>query len=315
MSPVFTIIFIVFAIIAILFSLVVHEFGHFLFAKVFQVNVKEFSIGVGPKIFTKKYKKTNFSLRSIPIMAYVLISSKKLVSLYEDLVKEQIEEIENFKTKNVMLIQQNDKKTMKKLASLEKELKKYQNMAKIEPNTIFVDDIAKWKQLIIFFGGVLFNIIFCFFFWIITAFGLTSIIETVNAQYNVIIDTNPFNQLNAVFTNLGKNMVFYNAWKPSGASSSVGTIVGDGINFNKLNPTSEYLIYSIFNYFTVYNLILFIFNLIPFPPLDGFKILNTLLSYNKKMIISKNVENILTYVGVGLILYIFLTGIIADLIR
>ena len=35
----------------------VHEFGHFIFAKIFGVYVYEFSIGMWPKIFGKKDKK------------------------------------------------------------------------------------------------------------------------------------------------------------------------------------------------------------------------------------------------------------------
>ena len=36
---------------------VIHELGHFLFAKLFGVKVLEFSIGMGPAIFTTKKKK------------------------------------------------------------------------------------------------------------------------------------------------------------------------------------------------------------------------------------------------------------------
>ena len=35
----------------------VHEFGHFFFAKLFGIYVYEFSIGMGPKIFGWKSKK------------------------------------------------------------------------------------------------------------------------------------------------------------------------------------------------------------------------------------------------------------------
>ena len=35
---------------------VIHELGHFLFAKLFHVTVLEFSIGMGPSIFKKQGK-------------------------------------------------------------------------------------------------------------------------------------------------------------------------------------------------------------------------------------------------------------------
>ena len=47
----------------------VHEFGHFATARLFGVTVYEFSIGMGPKIFSKKSKKSGvtYSLRLFPI--------------------------------------------------------------------------------------------------------------------------------------------------------------------------------------------------------------------------------------------------------
>ena len=36
--------------------ILVHEFGHFIWAKTFKVHIYEFSIGMGPIIFTHKGK-------------------------------------------------------------------------------------------------------------------------------------------------------------------------------------------------------------------------------------------------------------------
>ena len=38
--------------------ILIHELGHYIFARIFRVGIKEFSIGMGPKIFSKKSKKT-----------------------------------------------------------------------------------------------------------------------------------------------------------------------------------------------------------------------------------------------------------------
>lgn len=53
----------------LIFSLIifVHELGHFLTAKLFGVNVLEFSMGMGPAIFKKQGKNTLYSIRAIPI--------------------------------------------------------------------------------------------------------------------------------------------------------------------------------------------------------------------------------------------------------
>lgn len=68
-------------ILAILgFGLLVlgHEFGHYITARIFGVTVYEFSIGMGPKIFSKKSQKTGilYSLRWIPIGGYVSMAGE-----------------------------------------------------------------------------------------------------------------------------------------------------------------------------------------------------------------------------------------------
>lgn len=49
----------------------IHEFGHFAFAKLFKVKVNEFALGMGPKIISKKKGETTYSLRLLPIGGFV----------------------------------------------------------------------------------------------------------------------------------------------------------------------------------------------------------------------------------------------------
>lgn len=46
---------------------IVHEFGHYITAKLCKVRVTEFAIGMGPVIYQKKGKETTFSLRLLPL--------------------------------------------------------------------------------------------------------------------------------------------------------------------------------------------------------------------------------------------------------
>lgn len=57
---------------------VVHEWGHYIVARIFKVRVKEFSIFMGPKIFSKVGKKTGtvFSLRCIPLGGYCALEDE-----------------------------------------------------------------------------------------------------------------------------------------------------------------------------------------------------------------------------------------------
>lgn len=51
----------------------VHELGHFISAKLIGAKVYEFALGWGPKIYSKKYKGTLYSIRVFPIGGFVKI--------------------------------------------------------------------------------------------------------------------------------------------------------------------------------------------------------------------------------------------------
>lgn len=50
---------------------IVHEFGHFYFAKKSGILVREFSIGMGPKIYSYSKNATTYTLRILPVGGYV----------------------------------------------------------------------------------------------------------------------------------------------------------------------------------------------------------------------------------------------------
>ena len=53
--------------------ILIHELGHYIAARIFKVTIKEFSIGMGPKLISYTSKKTNiaYSLRLFPIGGFV----------------------------------------------------------------------------------------------------------------------------------------------------------------------------------------------------------------------------------------------------
>lgn len=58
----------------------IHEFGHFVFAKRAGIYVYEFSIGMGPRIFkwTRKNDETGYSIRLIPIGGFVQMAGEEI---------------------------------------------------------------------------------------------------------------------------------------------------------------------------------------------------------------------------------------------
>lgn len=59
--------YILFAILFFGFLIAIHEFGHFITAKLCGVKVNEFAIGMGPQVVKKQGKETVYSLRLFPV--------------------------------------------------------------------------------------------------------------------------------------------------------------------------------------------------------------------------------------------------------
>lgn len=53
---------------------IVHEFGHFYFAKKAGILVREFAIGMGPKLFQTHKNETSYTIRVLPLGGYVLMA-------------------------------------------------------------------------------------------------------------------------------------------------------------------------------------------------------------------------------------------------
>lgn len=57
--------------------IVVHELGHLIFCKIFNIYVPSFSVGFGPKIFERKIGETTYRLAQIPFGGYVEIAGQE----------------------------------------------------------------------------------------------------------------------------------------------------------------------------------------------------------------------------------------------
>ncbi len=61
---------VIIAIIMFLLLVTIHEFGHFIVAKLSGIKVNEFAVGMGPAIYSKEKGETLYSLRILPIGGY-----------------------------------------------------------------------------------------------------------------------------------------------------------------------------------------------------------------------------------------------------
>jgi len=62
---------VVYAVVVLGVLIFVHEFGHFLVAKLFNVRVEKFSLGFGPKLVGKRIGETEYLISAFPLGGYV----------------------------------------------------------------------------------------------------------------------------------------------------------------------------------------------------------------------------------------------------
>lgn len=72
-------------------TVLIHELGHFIFAKRAGVYVYEFSIGMGPKLFNfhRKNDETTYSIRLLPIGGFVSMAGEDMEDENKDIPKEK----------------------------------------------------------------------------------------------------------------------------------------------------------------------------------------------------------------------------------
>lgn len=77
------------AIILFGFVILIHELGHFIFAKISGVKVLKFSLGFGPKIIGKKIGDTEYLISAIPLGGYVKMLGEEADEIVENSEKER----------------------------------------------------------------------------------------------------------------------------------------------------------------------------------------------------------------------------------
>ena len=71
----------IYTLIMLSVIIVVHEFGHLISAKAFGVYCKEFSMGMGPKVWGFKGKETTYNLRMFPFGGFVAMAGEESVDV------------------------------------------------------------------------------------------------------------------------------------------------------------------------------------------------------------------------------------------
>lgn len=65
------------AVLIFVILIIIHEFGHFIVAKLCNVRVNEFAVGFGPKLFKKKLGETTYAVNAIPLGGYCAMEGEE----------------------------------------------------------------------------------------------------------------------------------------------------------------------------------------------------------------------------------------------
>ena len=155
----------------------IHELGHFIVAKLFGVYCHEFSIGMGPAIYSFKKGETKYSVRWLPIGGYVSMAGEEVNS-------ETIQESE--------VVEQSD--NVEKIDDISEELnneKFEENNKKVEekldiPYERTINGIKAWKRFLVIGAGVFMNFVLAYilFFIYVASVGLADTSACLNINYS-----------------------------------------------------------------------------------------------------------------------------------
>ena len=173
----------------------IHELGHFFFAKRAGVLCHEFSFGMGPRLWSKKFGETVFSIRAIPFGGFVSMSGEEIESdvikvgqkirlgfdssnevnriiinssntNYHDFLEVKVEEFDLFSVEgNRLYINEH---TVKRNAMYVTD----KGHIQIAPKDRSFAYKTKWQRFITTFGGPLMNFILAFVVYLIISFSV-----------------------------------------------------------------------------------------------------------------------------------------------
>ena len=164
---------IIVSVLALGFIILIHELGHFLFAKLFGVGVVEFAIGMGPRLFSFVRGETRYSLRALPLGGACMMlgeeDEEKETSGENGVSEDNLRRITNGAAGTETVTVGGDTVTVDG-RSFRKEQQFYSKPA--------------WQRFLVIAAGPLFNFILAF---------LLSLIVTVNIGWDrpVIVDVTP----------------------------------------------------------------------------------------------------------------------------
>ncbi len=269
-----------------------HELGHFMAAKWFKMPVKEFALGMGPKLISKKFGETVYSIRLLPLGGFVNISGMEEQEIEKDAIIVETEEERN------KIFEENDDAIVYTQAEIDEI--NYDN-----ENGFFTK--SPLQRFIVLIAGVLMNFLSAFIvlFFIVIAMSKITHYEGFLLQLKVtwkLFSKIFYETLNGVKLLFTGHVAPKEMTGPIGLPKVVGQIYkSEGITVMK-------------NIFALLSVNIGIMNLLPIPALDGGRILFVIPEFFG-IKVNKKVENIVHMCGMILLIILMLFIMFNDIMN
>ena len=269
-----------------------HELGHFMTAKWFKMPVKEFALGMGPKLISKKFGETVYSIRVFPLGGFVNISGMEEQEIEKDAIIVETEEEIN------KILEENDDAIIYTQEEIDEI--NYDN-----ENGFFTK--SPLQRFIVLIAGVVMNFLSAFIVLFFVVAAMTGLAHDVGFLLQLKITWKLFLQIFYETLN-GVKLLFTGHVAPKEMTGPVGLpkVVGqiyksEGISVMK-------------NIFALLSVNIGIMNLLPIPALDGGRILFVIPEFFG-IKVNKKVENIIHMCGMILLIILMLFIMFNDIMN
>ena len=269
-----------------------HELGHFMTAKWFKMPVKEFALGMGPKLISKKFGETVYSIRLLPLGGFVNISGMEEQEIEKDAIIVETEEERN------KIFEENEDAIVYTQAEIDEI--NYDN-----ENGFFTK--SPLQRFIVLIAGVVMNFLSAFIvlFFVVAAMSKITHYEGFLLQLKVtwkLFSKIFYETLNGVKLLFTGHVAPKEMTGPVGLPKVVGQIYkSEGISVMK-------------NIFAVLSVNIGIMNLLPIPALDGGRILFVIPEFFG-IKVNKKVENTVHMCGMILLIILMLFIMFNDIMN
>lgn len=149
----------------------IHELGHFIAAKMFNVYVFEFAVGFGPKVFRKKFGETYYSLRALPLGGYVAMLGE------EDTIPDEFVGKIKIEDENVVEV-------------VETDVGVEDDVLIVSPNRSLLK-INRGKKAVIMSAGIFMNLVLGFLLFVLAngAFQQKAFLSTISVAESSLAST------------------------------------------------------------------------------------------------------------------------------